>query len=186
MQRPKLRVKKFIAGPVLAVPLLLQFGGVALAQSAAQPAPTLPADQVVLNGTCVSMSQVIAAAQTALAAYAPGDQPAGVIVNGTWEPAALAHVGALATSQGCVGVAASTSGPVSSTNLPAGETDQIAVTGTCLSAAQVVAAAQDAVMLYAPGDQPAGVIVNGTWVPAAAANAVVTSTAANNTGCVVA
>ena len=52
-------------------------------------ADTPPADQIVLDGSCLSLSDVLAAAQQAIAAYVPGGPPAGVTINNTWAPAVL-------------------------------------------------------------------------------------------------
>ncbi len=38
-------------------------------------AGTPPADQIVLNGSCLSMGAVLGAAEAALAAYVPGGPP---------------------------------------------------------------------------------------------------------------
>jgi hypothetical protein len=40
-------------------------------------AGTLPADQIVLDGSCLSMGDVLGAAQAALAAYVAGGPPPG-------------------------------------------------------------------------------------------------------------
>jgi hypothetical protein len=50
-------------------------------------ADTPPADQIVLDGSCLSLSDVLSAAQQAIAAYVPGGPPAGVTINNTWVPA---------------------------------------------------------------------------------------------------
>jgi hypothetical protein len=141
----------------MVLPLVLGFAGVALAANPTNPPPALPSDQVVLTGVCLSATQVNAAAQQAIGAYVAGDQPAGLIVNGNWIPA-----GAVANEEVYVAGCAGPVLPTSSTLLP---TDQITLTG-CPSIAQVVTAAQDATALYVAGDEPAGVIVNGNWVPA--------------------
>jgi hypothetical protein len=153
----KLHLKKFLAIPIMVLPLVLGFGGVALAGNPTNPPPVLPSDQIVLTGVCLSSTQVNAAAQQAIGLYVAGDQPAGLIVNGNWLPAA-----AIANSEVYVGGCAGPVLPTSSSLLP---TDQITITG-CPSIAQVVTAAQDAIALYVPGDAPAGVTVNGNWVPA--------------------
>jgi hypothetical protein len=164
LHTPKLHIKKLFAIPLMVVPLVLGFGGVALASNPTQPPPALPSDQVVLNGSCLSVTQVLAAAQQAVSFYAPGDQPAGLLVNGDWLPAAMvANSGASVGANGCVG-------PILPTNSPFLPTDQITVTGICPSVTQVMTAAQDAITLYAPGDAPAGVIVSGNWVPAGVAS----------------
>jgi hypothetical protein len=176
-----LHLKKFLAIPVVVAPLVLGFGGVAFAGNPTEPPPALPSDQIVLNGSCVSVEQVVAAAEDAMALYVPGDQPAGVIVNGSWVPAAAAYYVAFNSSSGCVGLVAPTISPVAPTNNSLFPTDQIALSGSCLSVQQVMAAAREAIALYVPGDQPAGVTVNGGWVPAAAAYAVAFN---SSTGCV--
>jgi hypothetical protein len=157
---PKLHLKKFLAIPIIVLPLVLGLGGVALAANPTNPPPALPSDQIVLTGVCLSSTQVNVAAQQAIGQYVAGDQPAGLIVNGNWVPAA-----AVANSEVYVGGCAGPVLPTSSSLLP---TDQITING-CPSIAQVTTAAQDAVALYVPGDAPAGVIVNGNWVPAAIA-----------------
>ncbi|MGO9660102.1 MAG: hypothetical protein ACLQVK_15015 [Acidimicrobiales bacterium] len=157
MYTSKLHLKKFLAIPIMVLPLVLGFGGVALAGNPTNPPPVLPSDQIVLTGVCLSSTQVNAAAQQAIGLYVAGDQPAGLIVNGNWLPAA-----AIANSEVYVGGCAGPVLPTSSSLLP---TDQITITG-CPSIAQVVTAAQDAIALYVPGDAPAGVTVNGNWVPA--------------------
>jgi hypothetical protein len=160
LQTPKLRLKRFLAVPIIMAPLALGLGGVAFAQNPTEPPPPLPADQIVLNGSCLSVPQVMAAAQDAIALFVPGDQPAGVIVNDNWVPAAAAGAVPYIISTGCVGTA-----PVAPGYNPLAPTDQIVLNGTCLSVLDVTTAAQDAIALYLPGDQPAGVTVNGNWVP---------------------
>jgi hypothetical protein len=58
------------------------------------------------------------------------------------------------------------SGEAGATTAP----DQIVLTGTCISAAQIQAADNEALNVYyldaGPGDQPAGVWINTNWVPA--------------------
>lgn len=157
MHPPKLHLKKALAIPVIALPLTLGLGGVALAANPTNPPPPLPPDQVALIGVCLSSAQVTTAAQQALSLYVVGSPPAGLIVNGNWVPASMV-ASSVVYQGGCAGPAA----PTSSSFLP---TDQINITG-CRSIAQVTTAAQDAVDLYTPGDAPAGVIVNGNWVPA--------------------
>ncbi len=157
MYTSKIHLKKILAIPIMVLPLVLGFGGVALAGNPTNPPPVLPSDQIVLTGVCLSSTQVNAAAQQAIGLYVAGDQPAGLIVNGNWLPAA-----AIANSEVYVGGCAGPVLPTSSSLLP---TDQITITG-CPSIAQVVTAAQDAIALYVPGDAPAGVTVNGNWVPA--------------------
>jgi hypothetical protein len=49
--------------------------------------------------------------------------------------------------------------------------DQIVLNGTCVSAAQVATAAQQALAQYTPGSPPAGLIVNGSWLPVAMSDA---------------
>ncbi len=48
--------------------------------------------------------------------------------------------------------------------------DQLVLNGTCVSAAQVSTAAAQALSLYLPGSPPAGLIINGAWLPAAMAS----------------
>ena len=157
MYTPKLHLKKFLAVPIIVLPLVLGLGGVALAANPTNPPPALPSDQVALTGLCLSQSQVAVAAQQALSFYAVGSQPAGVIINANWMPASM-----IADSETYVAGCAGPVLPTSSSLLP---TDQITING-CPSVTQVTTAAQDAVALYVPGDAPAGVIVNGNWVPA--------------------
>ncbi|MGO9657394.1 MAG: hypothetical protein ACLQVK_27385 [Acidimicrobiales bacterium] len=157
MNPPKLHLKKFLAIPVIVLPLTLGFGGVALAANPTNPPPPLPPDQIALMGVCLSSAQVTAAAQQAQGLYVAGSPPAGLIINGNWVPASEVAT-AVAYTGGCAGPAS----PTSNALLPA---DQINMSG-CASIAEVTTAAQDAVALYSPGDEPAGVIVNGNWVPA--------------------
>jgi len=44
--------------------------------------------------------------------------------------------------------------------------DQLALTGTCIPAATLLETAEEAVDEYVPGGDPAGVYVNGMWLPA--------------------
>jgi hypothetical protein len=140
----------------MVAPIVLGLGGVALAAN-----PTgLPSDQIAISGSCLSVSQVVAAGNQAMALYALGDEPAGVIVNGNWVPAAaVANSVALVSAGGCAG-------PALPTNSPLLPTDQITVALACPTSGQVIVAAQDAIALYVPGDLPAGVFVNGSWIPA--------------------
>ncbi len=46
MNPPKLHLKKFLAIPVIVLPLTLGFGGVALAANPTNPPPPLPPDQI--------------------------------------------------------------------------------------------------------------------------------------------
>jgi len=167
---PRPHLKKFLAFPIMVTTLVLGSGGVALAGNPTNPPPPLPPDEVVLTGVCVSLSQVMAAAQDAINLYAPGDPPAGVIVNDDWVPAALAaRTVQFAATSGCAGTLL--------------QPDEIVVNGPCVSVGQVTAAAQEAIGLYAPGDAPAGVIVNGTWVPAGVAESAIGNAVSN--GCAV-
>ena len=52
-------MRKFLAIPVLAVALVLGFGLPALAGNPTGPPPPLPADELVLNGTCLPVAQVL-------------------------------------------------------------------------------------------------------------------------------
>ena len=162
MYTHKLGLKKFLALPIVVAPVVLGFAGAAFAQAPASTGATMPADQIVLTGACLSAAQVSTAAAQALNAYAIGDQPAGLIINGTWIPAALAATGEQYVN-GCAGPLL----PANSNLLP---TDQIVVSGNCPTQAQVTTAATDALSLYATGDQPAGVVVNGIFVPAGVAS----------------
>jgi hypothetical protein len=153
----KLHLKKFLAVPIMVLPLVLGFAGVAFAGNPTNPPPALPSDQIVLTGVCLSATQVSVAAQQAMSLYVAGAQPAGLIINGDWMPAAMV-VNAEQYVNGCAGPIL----PTASSLLP---TDQITMIG-CPSVTQVMTAAQDATLLYVAGDAPAGVIVNGTWLPA--------------------
>ena len=86
-----------------------------------------------------------------------GGPPAGLIINDNWLPAAQV-ASSVAYGGGCAGPLVPTGGSLR-------PTDEIAITG-CPSVTQVMTAAQDALALYVPGASPAGVIVNGNWVPA--------------------
>ncbi len=156
LHTPKLHLMKFLALPIMVAPLVLGFAGVAMAGNPVNPPPALPSDQIVLSGTCVSATQVSVAAQQAVSLYLPGSQPAGLIVNGNWLPAAMA-----AQSGEFVG-ASQCAGPQVPSLLPA---DQITLTG-CVTSTEEATAAQDAIALYLAGDAPAGIVVNGNWVPA--------------------
>jgi hypothetical protein len=133
----------------------------ALAANPTNPPPALPSDQIALVGVCLSPTQVSVAAQQALGQYVPGDQPAGLIINGNWVPAS-----AVAGTQTYVNGCAVPELPSNSTLVPA---DQITISG-CPSITQVEAVAKDAIAFYVSGDDPAGVIVNGNWVPAGIAS----------------
>src|ERR1700733_8167732 len=128
----------------------------AVAANPTNPPPELPSDQIALVGACLSSTQVNTAAQQALAQYVAGGQPAGLIINGTWIPAAVDN------TETYLGGCALPDLPTNSTLVPA---DQITING-CPSITQVETAAQDAIGWYVSGDAPAGVIVNGNWVPA--------------------
>ncbi len=156
MHIPKFHVPKFLAIPIMVAPLVLGFAGVAVAGNPTNPPPVLPSDQIVLSGSCVSAAQVSAAAQQAVSLYLPGGQPAGLVINGNWLPAAMAaQSGEFAGANQCAG-------PQVPSVLPA---DQITLTG-CVSATEEATAAQDAIDLYVTGAAPAGILVNGNWVPA--------------------
>lgn len=153
-----MHLKKFLVVPIMVAPLVAGFAGVAVAGNPTDPPPPLPADQIVVNGTCVSAAQVTAAAAQAVAQYLPGSPPAGVIINNYWVPAAMAAEAGIVGANQCAG-------PQVPSVLPA---DQIQLSG-CVSASQEATAAQDAIDLYAAGDAPAGIIVNANWVPAGVA-----------------
>jgi hypothetical protein len=74
--------KTLLTGAGIAV-IALAVPGVASVAQAGTP----PADQVVLDGSCLSLGDVLSAAQAAIAAYVPGGPPAGVTVNNMWVPA---------------------------------------------------------------------------------------------------
>jgi hypothetical protein len=150
-----LNLRKFIALPLMVATMVVGLGGVAVASTSSAIVAPFASDQIVINGTC-SSAQVMAMAAQAMSLYAPGDQPAGVIVNGQWLPAGMgANSSAFVTSSGCA--------------VALLETDQIVLNGVCLSPNLVIATAREAMSLYAWGSQPAGVIVNGIWEPAAQA-----------------
>ncbi len=153
--------KRFLAIPLIALPLVLGPAGMALAANPTNPPPPLPSDQIALVGVCLSPTQVSVAAQQALGQFVAGDQPAGLIINGSWIPAA-----AVASTETYVNGCAVPELPTNSTLVPA---DQITISG-CPSITQVEAVALDAIAYYVPGDDPAGVIVNGNWVPAGVAS----------------
>ena len=137
MRTPKVHIRKFVTAPIIAAPLVLGLGGVAVASNPTATSPALPSDQIALNGSCIPATQVLAAAQKALSLYIPGGPPAGVIVNGNWIPA-----GMVTTSTGYVGG-----------GLCAGlvvATDQVILTGSP-TATQVMAAAKQALSLYEIG-----------------------------------
>ncbi len=152
MRTPKLHLRKFFTAPIIAAPLVLGLGGVALASNPTATSPALPSDQIVLNGSCIPATQVLAAAEKASSLYVPGGPPAGVIVNGNWIPAAM-----VTSSTGYMG-----GGLCAGLVVP---TDQIIMRGSP-TVAQVMAAAKQAMSLYVSGGPPAGVIVNGNWIPA--------------------
>ena len=83
---------------------------------------------------------------------------------------ALAATGVSASAQTTT-TTTSTTTPTTSTTTPAVPTnlapDQLVLTGTCIPATTIVPEAQDAMALYVPFGPPAGVYVNGNWVPAA-------------------
>lgn len=153
--------KKFLAIPIIVLPLVLGPAGMALAGNPTNPPPPLPSDQIALVGVCLSPTQVSLAAQEALGQFVAGDPPAGLIINGNWVPAA-----AVATTETYVNGCAVPELPSNSTLVPA---DQIAISG-CPSITQVETVAEDAIAYYVSGDDPAGVIVNGNWVPAGVAS----------------
>jgi hypothetical protein len=157
----QLHLKRFLAIPIIVLPLVLGSAGMALAANPTNPPPPLPSDQIALVGVCLSPTQVSVAAQQALGQFVAGDQPAGLIINGNWVPAA-----AVATTVTYVNGCAVPELPENSTLVP---TDQISISG-CPSITQVETVAQDAIAFYVSGDNPAGVIVNGNWVPAGIAS----------------
>jgi hypothetical protein len=53
---------------------------------------SLPNDQLIVSGSCVTESQLLTASLQAISDYAPGSQPAGVYINGNWVPANLLFV----------------------------------------------------------------------------------------------
>jgi hypothetical protein len=161
LYRHQLHLKKFLAVPIIVLPLVLGPAGMALAANPTNPPPALPSDQIALVGVCLSPTQVSAAAQQALGQFVAGGPPAGLIINGNWVPAS-----AVAGTQTYVNGCAVPELPSNSTLVPA---DQITISG-CPSITQVEAVAKDAIAFYVSGDDPAGVIVNGNWVPAGIAS----------------
>jgi hypothetical protein len=153
------------------LPLVLGPAGMALAANPTNPPPALPSDQIALVGVCLSATQVATATQQALGQFVAGDQPAGLIINGNWIPAL-----AVASTETYVNGCAVPQLPSNSTLVP---TDQISISG-CPSITQVETVAQDAIAFYVSGDDPAGVIVNGNWVPAGIAS---TGGAVGSEGC---
>jgi hypothetical protein len=169
VHKRQFHLKTLLAFPIMVAPLVLGLGGAAEAQAGSPTgAAAMPADQIVLAGSCVSEAQVATAVQQAGSLYVPGAQPAGLIINGYWVPAdAIAYSGEFFNTTGCATPAAGSNAPQLAL-----ATDQIAVNGDCVAPASVITAAQDATDLYVQGGAPAGVILNGTWIPAGAASAV--------------
>jgi len=171
MRKGRADKMKFLAIPVIVLPLVLGPAGMALAANPTNPPPPLPSDQIALVGVCLSPTQVSLAAQEALGQFVAGGPPAGLIINGNWVPAS-----AVATTQTYVNGCAVPELPSNSTLVPA---DQISISG-CPSITQVETVAEDAIAYYVSGDDPAGVIVNGNWVPAGVAS---TGGAIGSSGC---
>ena len=165
MLTAKLHLKKLLAIPLMVTPIVLGFAGAALAANPTVSSSPLPADQIVINSSCITVAQMVAAGQQAEALYVPGGPPAGLIINGNWMPAAMVvNSGEYIGANGCdPGVLPSNQVPSA---LPA---DQVTIAVACPSLSQVVAAAQDAISMYVPGGPPAGVITNGNWLPAGVA-----------------
>ena len=87
----------------LTASLVLGLSTAATAGNPTPPPPPLPPDQLVLTGSCLTVDAVLAAANQAMSLYVPGDQPAGVIINGNWVPAAwlASNAGLYAVTTGC-------------------------------------------------------------------------------------
>ena len=83
---------------------------------------------------------------------------------------ALAATGVSASAQTTTTTTTSTTVPTTSTTPPVPANlapDQLVLTGTCIPDTTIVPEAQDAMALYVPFGPPAGVYINGNWVPAA-------------------
>ena len=117
----------------LTASLVLGLSSPAIAGNPTPPPPPLPADQLVLTGYCLPVDTVLAAADQALGLYALGDQPAGVIINGNWVPAAYlaSNAGEYAVTTGCAPPTPTTAPvpPVSTTLAPT-TTSTVPVTST--------------------------------------------------------
>jgi len=148
-------VRKFIAGSAMAAMLLLGTAGIA---SATAPISTIPTDQVVLSGSCITLLQVSTAVSMAQDNYVPGGAPAEIIVNGTVVPVAVAAntPGNYVVNLGC---------PYFSGSVNPLPKDQVALGGTCTTLVQVQNAVALATANYTPGNPPAGIVVNGNFVP---------------------
>jgi hypothetical protein len=83
---------------------------------------------------------------------------------------ALAATGVSASAQTTTATT-STTAPTTATTTPAVPAnlapDQLVLTGPCIPDTTIVPEAQDAMALYVPFGPPAGVYINGNWVPAA-------------------
>jgi hypothetical protein len=119
-----MKIHKFLtAGAALSVALVLSGLSVSGVSASAQTTTTtaaattttvpanLPADQLILNGSCIPAQTIFQTAEEAMANYAPGSAPAGVYLNGGWVPAPY-----MAAFSGLVAVGAP--GCVSSVGVP--------------------------------------------------------------------
>jgi hypothetical protein len=83
---------------------------------------------------------------------------------------ALAATGVSASAQTTT-TTTSTTAPTTATTTPTVPAnlapDQLVLTGSCIPDTTIVPEAQDAMALYVPFGPPAGVYINGNWVPAA-------------------
>ena len=127
-------MKRLLPTSLLAGALVLGLTSPALAGNPSPPPPPLPPDQLVLTGYCLTVDTVLAAADQALGLYVPGDQPAGVIINGNWVPAAYlaANAGSYAVTTGCPTPTPTTVAPVpsSTTTLAPTTTSTVPVTSS--------------------------------------------------------
>jgi hypothetical protein len=84
---------------------------------------------------------------------------------------ALTATGVSASAQTTTATTTTTTAPSTSPATPAVPAnlapDQLVLTGTCIPDTTIVPEAQDAMALYVPFGPPAGVYINGNWVPAA-------------------
>ena len=89
--------------------------------SLASASTSLPPDQLVINGSCISVSDLRSLAEQAILAYEDNGPPAGVWVDGVWAPANMLIASAAEyATDGCawVGSGSSEAG-TPSTTLPA-------------------------------------------------------------------
>jgi hypothetical protein len=163
------RAHKIILATVATIAVAIGIAGplAAAAFASTPPAAALPS-QLVLDG-CVSASQLEATAETAISNWSSNEAslgtsaPAGVTVNGNWFPAALDFSAPWAAS--IFTCASATEGADFYT-----ATSQAVLNG-CVTSVQLDAAATLTVTNWSENEQstgssaPAGVTVNGTWIP---------------------